>query len=419
MENANGTSANDGGLRSCVETSPRALIEEIVHEKNDKSEEFKVDESDKKSMNAWREEVTTRLSEVEKTLSKILFCMQYAIFNSPKERKSTPMSTPKSCPQPSKKVTVNLSDYEDLDDYPDEEHANIEMDVTSEDDDMPKGRKKSKGRKKKAKTTPACGAPNKRGSSAKAKSDNEEEQLSSQKRKPTNEVNCDANKTKGNSPGKKLFGSPTLAVTTQKLEKTKPVSPSECSGKNVSVNSPKNISKLSASFAASQIYNVIGKTLPKNWASRFVITSDMGLSEDELQVAAYFFSLDIDQSEVVFKIRNTRAIIKDFDCLCPGKTVEDEMIKLMAMRITWRQIHVNVQTVWAMPPSFAIYVPKKENDGHYYNSALWVLEWMAMEFTFQPNVHGVMNEKRVRIKTALSLLLGPHNKVRKMLETRA
>ncbi|KAJ1376232.1 hypothetical protein SESBI_50162 [Sesbania bispinosa] len=31
-----------------------------------------------------------------------------------------------------------------------------------------------------------------------------------------------------------------------------------------------------------------------------------------------------------------------------------KILKLMAMKITWRQRHVNVQTVWAFPPDFAV-----------------------------------------------------------------
>ncbi|KAJ1392399.1 Ulp1 protease family, C-terminal catalytic domain [Sesbania bispinosa] len=178
----------------------------------------------------------------------------------------------------------------------------------------------------------------------------------------------------------------------------------------------------------------------------------------------------------------------------------------MARRITWRQIHINVQTVWALPPSFAedvlgglskeniarlyvlewmnpftclkyIYVPIKEDNGHVYlmvvsmeeqtiyhmdsspdgarindrqwysisyvnspnyteswdikgitpphqgsqgnDSVLWVLQWMAMDFSFQPNVHGLMNDNVVRMKTTLTLLLGSHSELRKNLETRA
>ncbi|KAJ1422764.1 hypothetical protein SESBI_12810 [Sesbania bispinosa] len=59
--------------------------------------------------------------------------------------------------------------------------------------------------------------------------------------------------------------------------------------------------------------------------------------------------------------------------------------------------------------------PKQDNT----NSALWVLDWMSMEYTFQPNIHGVMNKERVRMRTALSLLLGAQNEMRKTVATRA
>ncbi|KAJ1421052.1 Ulp1 protease family, carboxy-terminal domain protein [Sesbania bispinosa] len=63
--------------------------------------------------------------------------------------------------------------------------------------------------------------------------------------------------------------------------------------------------------------------------------------------------------------------------------------------------------------------PKQENNNNSNNSAIWVLEWMAMEYAFHPNVDGVMNENKVRMKTALTLLLGSHNELRKNLEARA
>ncbi|KAJ1404101.1 Papain-like cysteine peptidase superfamily [Sesbania bispinosa] len=195
----------------------------------------------------------------------------------------------------------------------------------------------------------------------------------------------------------------------------------------------------------------------------------------------------------------------------------------MAMKITWRQKHVNVQTVWAMPPEFAtnilqglptndvghkyvkdwmppyscvkyIYVPIRDMKDNWYSmvvsmenevvyhldpnphcgqvkerrenlsklcekpvhfmtsdwlamdflnppnemdtweiktinpsqnnmqskhTALWVLEWMAMDWAFSPNVHQHLNEDRVRMKTAMMLLLEGNNEMRKTLESRA
>ncbi|KAJ1380126.1 Ulp1 protease family, C-terminal catalytic domain [Sesbania bispinosa] len=60
--------------------------------------------------------------------------------------------------------------------------------------------------------------------------------------------------------------------------------------------------------------------------------------------------------------------------------------------------------------------PNQENN---MNSAIWVLEWMAMDFAFQPNVHEVINENKVHMKTAMTLLLGTHNELRKNLEAKA
>ncbi|KAJ1409098.1 Ulp1 protease family, C-terminal catalytic domain [Sesbania bispinosa] len=49
------------------------------------------------------------------------------------------------------------------------------------------------------------------------------------------------------------------------------------------------------------------------------------------------------------------------------------------------------------------------NYGTWSDSAIWVCDWMKMEGSFQPNFHGSMNEKLVRMKIAMSLLAGGHN----------
>ncbi|KAL5134427.1 hypothetical protein HKD37_03G007589 [Glycine soja] len=49
------------------------------------------------------------------------------------------------------------------------------------------------------------------------------------------------------------------------------------------------------------------------------------------------------------------------------------------------------------------------NCGSSEKSALWVLEWMQMEESFVSLLYGVIEEKAVRIKVAMILLLGTHN----------
>ncbi|KAJ1422687.1 hypothetical protein SESBI_12878 [Sesbania bispinosa] len=53
------------------------------------------------------------------------------------------------------------------------------------------------------------------------------------------------------------------------------------------------------------------------------------------------------------------------------------------------------------------------------HTTLWVLEWMAMDCAFQPNVQQYLNQDRVRMKTAMMILLEGNNELRKTLESRA
>ncbi|KAJ1435380.1 Papain-like cysteine peptidase superfamily [Sesbania bispinosa] len=265
-----------------------------------------------------------------------------------------------------------------------------------------------------------------------------------------------------------------------------------------------------------------GRKIPKDLKTRFFPSIDLGLTSDETPVAIYIFSTDVDFNEVIFKHNDTSGTIRLFDCLCPRRNVDEEILKFMAMKITWKQKHVNVQTVWELPPGFAtdvlncaptndvghkyvkdwmppyscvkyIYVPIREGVDNWYlmvvsmenevvyhldpyplsghvkerrgnisklceklvhfmtsdwlamdflnppndmgtweirtinpsqdninsnHTALWVLEWMAMDWAFQPNVQQYLNRDRVRMKTAMMLFLEGNNEVLKTLEFR-
>lgn len=51
------------------------------------------------------------------------------------------------------------------------------------------------------------------------------------------------------------------------------------------------------------------------------------------------------------------------------------------------------------------------------NSGVWLLEWLSMEQFFVPDLLcGVLDEKEVRMKSAATLLLGPHNDIRVVVE---
>ncbi|KAJ1423164.1 Ulp1 protease family, C-terminal catalytic domain [Sesbania bispinosa] len=480
-----------------------------VHEENDTiNVEVKetVENAEKAKLSAWLEDISTRLNELEKSVSKVLFCLQLLAFNKPKDEEKKTTTTPISCPARTKPIRINLSDIEDLDDNDNEQQSNVMMDVSSEDPDMPKRRRSTRGRKKEGAST--NGTSKKKSITAKDKKANDDKKLASQKRKSVTDPLSDDNNERGGTVRKNLFH----ASSKQ----------GESSGINVENHSRPLMNNDNISDGVGIIYFGTGKILPKSLPTRFSPTSDMELTMDEIQVCAYVFAMEVDLSEVVFKMRNSRATIKDFDCLCPGKPIEDEIIKLMAMRNTWRQMNINVQTVWTLPPAFAsdiiqgqpkenigmsyvtewmppfehvkyIYVPIKENNEHWYlmvvsmeqeivyhldsnpqvarlkerrdnitrvcqmlvylmtsdwlpihfmnkpndldtweikgitpnqgpknsiNSAIWLLEWMAMDYAFQPNVHSVINEKKVRMKTTLSLFLVSHNEVRKNLEAK-
>ncbi|KAH1228990.1 hypothetical protein GmHk_10G028861 [Glycine max] len=59
------------------------------------------------------------------------------------------------------------------------------------------------------------------------------------------------------------------------------------------------------------------------------------------------------------------------------------------------------------------------NCGSSEKSTLWVLEWMQMEESFVSLLYGVLEEKAVRMKVAMILLLGTHNQCRGELITNA
>ncbi|KAK2425178.1 ubiquitin-specific protease ESD4 [Trifolium repens] len=56
------------------------------------------------------------------------------------------------------------------------------------------------------------------------------------------------------------------------------------------------------------------------------------------------------------------------------------------------------------------------NCGHSENSGIWVAEWMNMQSCFNNQVIGVLDDKLVRMKIAIRLLLEPHNLIKDMLE---
>ncbi|KAJ1390419.1 Ulp1 protease family, C-terminal catalytic domain [Sesbania bispinosa] len=264
------------------------------------------------------------------------------------------------------------------------------------------------------------------------------------------------------------------------------------------------------------------KGAPKVIRTSFRPTKDMNLTQEQAKLSAYVFYYNNDPSEVIFKCRGFVGTMKDFGTLSPNKTIESEIITMMATKTMATQEKLSNPSVWSFPPSFHqdinrgmnmddlmnkyvnlwmpqyydlkyIYVPIKECGGHWYltvisiqekvvyhldslldpknvnprryhigkvcetlaatlqskhfplefgnglacvdnwevtdapglgncgtwsNSAVWILDWMKMEDTFQPNMIGAMNEKIVRMKIAIDLLSGEHNECWETLQAK-
>ncbi|KAG4983037.1 hypothetical protein JHK87_027786 [Glycine soja] len=155
---------------------------------------------------------------------------------------------------------------------------------------------------------------------------------------------------------------------------------------------------------------------------------------------------------------------------------ETQIILFMCLKVAYSQLY-RTRSVWCMPPAFAVDVingspvetliehygkdwmppfsdlklenvmlsvleivfPTQEfvmgfdgmdcwdiieargipNCGSSEKSTLWVLEWMQMEESFVSLLYGVLEEKAVRMKVAMILLLGTHNQYRGELITNA
>ncbi|KAJ1413783.1 hypothetical protein SESBI_19275 [Sesbania bispinosa] len=223
-----------------------------------------------------------------------------------------------------------------------------------------------------------------------------------------------------------------------------------------------------------QTYVLKGSILPKSLPTKFSPTTDMGLTPEEAQLSLYIFYMNGNQNELLMKSEHTMAYRRDFECLCPGNKISNEMITLMARKCTWMQQYVTLQTTWSLPPKFAhdicegatvgdlvsdyvfewmhsfkdlkhgdfiskivatnyyppsfgdVYMnlfdweimeaPGMLNTGQSKNSTVWVMDWMNMEHCFQPNLHGKLNENAVRMRLALELITGDHNEIKTKLQ---
>ncbi|KAJ1406489.1 Ulp1 protease family, C-terminal catalytic domain [Sesbania bispinosa] len=123
-----------------------------------------------------------------------------------------------------------------------------------------------------------------------------------------------------------------------------------------------------------QTYVLKGSILPKSLPTKFSPTTDMGLTPEEAQLSLYIFYMNGDQNELLMKSEHTMAYRRDFECLCPGNKISNEIITLMARKCTWMQQHVTLQTTWSLPPKFAHDICEGATVGDHVSD--YVFEWM-------------------------------------------
>ncbi|KAJ1387156.1 Ulp1 protease family, C-terminal catalytic domain [Sesbania bispinosa] len=198
-----------------------------------------------------------------------------------------------------------------------------------------------------------------------------------------------------------------------------------------------------------------GQAVPKCIKTKFKPTMDMKLTDEEAKLSAYVFYHDNNPNEVIFKCRDVIGTMKDFDTLCPDRTIETEIyvpiqeagghwylaVISVSQKMVYhldsyldekcvntRRFHIEKVCEYlsgmigsdVYPPNFGnafidldkweICHPRvTDKSGNWYNSAVWIIDWMKMEESFQPNLFGAINEKLVKMKVAMDLLCGEHN----------
>ncbi|KAJ1377362.1 DNA-binding barrel domain superfamily [Sesbania bispinosa] len=217
--------------------------------------------------------------------------------------------------------------------------------------------------------------------------------------------------------------------------------------------------------------------LPKTMLSRFRPSTDMKLTEREVHVAAYIFSYDGDEDEILLKISDLVGRRKDFVTLCPDRLVNDKIMTLATVKGSWTQARKTNKTVWYLPPAFTddalggsttddliskyarvwmqpyaelkycealtnimnseacpedflhsgvqldmweLFVARNvTNGGTMENSSIWLLDWMEKESAFHTNLIPLINERHIRMRCALNLVCGEHNEINQLVDDQA
>ncbi|KAK7255260.1 hypothetical protein RIF29_28667 [Crotalaria pallida] len=173
---------------------------------------------------------------------------------------------------------------------------------------------------------------------------------------------------------------------------SQPSTPSFSKGGNVS-NKTVKISSSAKGGCGSRKER--GAGIPKMYKTLFRPASDMELSTKEAQVFAYIFGSGLDLKAISAKCTIIYAIV--------------------SAPYFGGNIHSSQEFCdWDMMDARGI-----PNCGSSDSSSLWVVDWMEMDDSFQPNLIGVLKEVHVRVKTPLALVMGPYNLFKRQTEAYA
>ncbi|KAJ1383033.1 hypothetical protein SESBI_43726 [Sesbania bispinosa] len=132
-------------------------------------------------------------------------------------------------------------------------------------------------------------------------------------------------------PCKMLFHTPSPTARVSKVPKIEGVITSARQCKNITnfvlggVNKYKG--KMHVTNTQPQADTIGGILFPKGMKMKYIPTNNMDMKPIELRVFTYVYHTEKDPSEILLRIGNTIARRQDFDCLCPGKKVSDEVSK--------------------------------------------------------------------------------------------
>ncbi|KAK7250687.1 hypothetical protein RIF29_33276 [Crotalaria pallida] len=133
-------------------------------------------------------------------------------------------------------------------------------------------------------------------------------------------------------------------------------------------------------------------------------TPSMQLSFMQERVALYAFATQLDPSEVIFRNKDTMLKRRDILDIPSGRPIDPDIIRLVALKLMTAEKENIDPLFWALPPSFAVFIPICENGDHWKDTIVQVLSWMDMGAYFEPSIMG-----EVRMSEAIDLLMHPMN----------